>query len=110
MTPLYDILSAYPLFSGKGLQRQKVKMAMAFTGKNRHYEWHTILPRHFLSTADACGLAPAKAKRYLQEIVDVAEQAVASVSSQLPSGFPAHIADTIFSGISHQTEILRSNV
>jgi serine/threonine-protein kinase HipA len=29
MTLLYDILSAYPLMSKKGLQRQKIKMAMS---------------------------------------------------------------------------------
>ena len=59
---------------------------------------------------EAMGLAPAQAKRYLQEIIDVAEQAIASVPSQLPSGFPAHIAETIFSGISHQAGILKMSI
>ncbi|STY58566.1 Serine/threonine-protein kinase HipA [Mannheimia haemolytica] len=38
LTPFYDVISAYPLISPKGLQKQKVKMAMAWHGEqNKHY-------------------------------------------------------------------------
>ncbi len=33
MTPLYDIMSAHPLLDAKQLQSQKIKMAMAVSGK-----------------------------------------------------------------------------
>ena len=51
LTPLYDIMSAYPLIAKKQLQPQKIKMAMALKGKNTHYHWHTMQRRYFLETA-----------------------------------------------------------
>jgi serine/threonine-protein kinase HipA len=51
LAPLCDIMSAHSLVSNKQLQRQKIKMAMAFVGKNKHYHWAKQQRRHFLSTA-----------------------------------------------------------
>ncbi|WP_246550628.1 HipA domain-containing protein [Photorhabdus caribbeanensis] len=42
MTPLYDVLSAYPIFATKGIAPKKAKMAMALRGKNRQYNWAYI--------------------------------------------------------------------
>ena len=42
MTPLYDIMSAHPLLENKNLQEKKIKMAMALSGKNRHYHWYSM--------------------------------------------------------------------
>ncbi|NNC98551.1 MAG: type II toxin-antitoxin system HipA family toxin [Gammaproteobacteria bacterium] len=57
LTPLYDVLSAYPLM-GKGqstLPRQKIKMAMASLGNNKHYKWNEITLEHWFSTVRKCG-------------------------------------------------------
>ena len=51
LTPLYDIMSAYPLMAKKQLQAQKIKMAMALKGKNNHYHWYNIQRRYFIETA-----------------------------------------------------------
>ena len=58
LTPRYDVLSAYPVLGhGKGkLAPEKVKMAMAVRGTNRHYKWREIRRPHFERTATACGL------------------------------------------------------
>jgi serine/threonine-protein kinase HipA len=100
LTPLYDVMSAYPILGTKAnqLAPQKAKMAMAAIGKNRHYNWAEIQPRHWLSTAAACGLetnAPAD----IAAIVARTPKVVDAVSSMLPEGFPAGVADTIFDGI-----------
>ncbi|MGY0642859.1 MAG: type II toxin-antitoxin system HipA family toxin, partial [Paraglaciecola chathamensis] len=52
MSPLYDVLSAFPVMSKKALQPQKINMAMSLKGKNTHWKWNNIQPRHFVSTAE----------------------------------------------------------
>ena len=51
LTPLYDIMSAYPLLANKQLEVKKIKMAMALRGKNNHYHWYELNRRYFLETA-----------------------------------------------------------
>jgi serine/threonine-protein kinase HipA len=57
LTPRYDILSAYPVLGhGRGkLSTQKIRMAMAVQGKNRHCHWNEIRTRHWLETAKRVG-------------------------------------------------------
>ncbi len=100
LTPLYDVMSAYPILGTKAnqLAPQKAKMAMAAIGKNRHYNWAEIQPRHWLSTAAACGLE-TNARADIAAIVARTPKMVGEVSSMLPDGFPASVAGTIFEGI-----------
>lgn len=105
LTPLYDILSAYPLMGGAGLQKQKVKMAMAVNGKTRHYKWHSIMPRHFLTTAKAIGYSEKLAIEHLIEMVSKTDEVIETVLNTLPKDFPKDIADPIFAGLAKQAEI-----
>lgn len=98
LTPFYDVLSVHPLM-GKGIASQKVRMAMALQGKNRHYHWSKIMPRHFVSTADACGFSTEFAQRFLNEVLVQAESVVATIANTLDSDFPTHISDPIFNGV-----------
>ncbi|MDC9581915.1 type II toxin-antitoxin system HipA family toxin [Xenorhabdus sp. PR6a] len=106
MTPLYDILSAYPLFHARGIPQQKAKMAMALQGKNRQYNWAKILPRHFLSTANRVGISPALATKLVTEMGQQASDIIQNVATQLPDNFPSHISDSIFEGITKQASKL----
>jgi serine/threonine-protein kinase HipA len=57
LTPLYDVMSAYPVM-GDGpyhWSAQALKLAMALVGKNRHDEAGRIQRRHFNSTARRFG-------------------------------------------------------
>jgi len=72
LTPIYDVISAYPIL-GRGknqLVPQKAKLAMAVSGKNKHYKWSDIQPRHWISTATQIGLK-ATAK---EDILNLAGQ------------------------------------
>ena len=100
LTPLYDVISAYPVLGhGKGrLAPEKLHMAMAATGKNRHYEWAGIEARHWISTAASCG-AQSEVEGILSELIEGIPKAIEAVSAMLPDGFPASLANTIFEGV-----------
>jgi len=58
LTPMYDIMSIYPVMGGKGLNKREIKMAMKLdspTTAKGTYLWERIFPRHFIATAKACG-------------------------------------------------------
>lgn len=103
LTPLYDIMSAFPLITKKQLQKQKIKMAMAFIGKNKQYVWQKIQRRHIFSTALAAGFSKDKIENILSDMLDRVEAVIATVSAELPADFPAYIADSIFSGMREAT-------
>jgi len=108
MTPLYDVISAFPLFAGGGIQARKAKMAMALQGKNRQYHFAMIQPRHFISTAAHAGYSPELAERAMQEMANRTEEVIAQVTSELPVDFPPPIREAIFSGLASQAaRILR---
>ncbi|MDP2790661.1 MAG: type II toxin-antitoxin system HipA family toxin [Rectinemataceae bacterium] len=100
LTPLYDVMSAYPVMGhGAGqLPPEKLRMAMAVTGKNRHYEWTSIARRHWLSTAQACDAGP-EAEDIISELIARTPEAIRIVSASLPDGFPDSVAGPIFDGM-----------
>lgn len=100
LTPLYDVISAYPVLGhGRGLLApEKLRMAMAVTGKNRHYEWSRIEALHWISTAVSCG-AQSEVQSIFSELIEGIPKAAQAVSATLPDGFPASIADYIFRGV-----------
>src|ERR1043166_2556667 len=96
LTPLYDIMSAYPLMEKKQLQAQKIKMAMALKSKNNHYHWHNMQRRHFLETAKAANYSVERAEIILDEILQQVDLVIEQVSAQLPKQFPNKISQPIF--------------
>ena len=106
MTPLYDIISAYPLMTAGSIPAKRARMAMAVTGKNRHFHWATIQPRHFESTAQKAGYSQDKAAELMADFKAGADAVLTKVSGSLPANFPAHISDPIFDGIRRQSNKL----
>ncbi|WP_371860111.1 type II toxin-antitoxin system HipA family toxin [Vibrio superstes] len=97
LTPFYDILSAYPLLGGKGLNIRKLKLAMGLKAmKGKKYEISKILPRHFLDTAKAVNFSQDTMQEILDGMKDDLPKAMLQVSAALPEGFPEHIANSIF--------------
>jgi len=99
LTPRYDILSAYPMIGhGRGrLSPQKITMAMAVEGKNRHYHWNGIRLRHWMETAKRCGVP--QMETIIREIVDLTPTVVENVRDITPSKFPAEIGGRILDGV-----------
>jgi len=99
LTPLYDIMSAYPLFAKKQLQAKKIKMAMALKGKNNHYRWYDIQRRHFLNTAKIANYSVQRAEHIIDEMLDKVDEVIQHVSDNLPNKFPSKIYKPIFEGM-----------
>lgn len=98
LTPRYDILSAYPVLGhGAGLlSPHKIRMAMAVTGKNRHYRWKEITARHWLETAMRCGFD--EMNRVMEEVVETTPGAIDRATNDLPREFPEALAHAITAG------------
>jgi serine/threonine-protein kinase HipA len=102
MTPLYDVLSAWPVV-GSGanqLPLQDARLAMAIGGKSRHFRLLEIHPRHWHGLALRMGI-PGVWNR-MRNLVESAEAHVAVVKARLPPSFPERVIETIAAGIKHQ--------
>ena len=100
MTPLYDVLSAYPML-GAGpnqINPHKIRLAMAVRGKNPHWKMRDVLRRHWNEVARRHGVAES-ADALIAEIVRITPAVIARVGAGLPAQFPAHVADSIFAGL-----------
>ncbi|NHZ99971.1 type II toxin-antitoxin system HipA family toxin [Massilia sp. CCM 8734] len=100
LTPIYDVMSAYPVI-GAGPNQwadQDIKMAMALLGKNRHYLARSITRRHFNSTAKKVGYGDS-AEPLLQDFIARTPAIVEKVRADLPAGFSEKVADKILSGL-----------
>lgn len=99
LTPLYDIMSAYPLIERKQLEAKKIKMAMALKGKNTHYQWYDMQRRHFLETAKAINYSVEISEIILDEILEQTDLVIDKVAGELPKEFPINISRPIFEGL-----------
>jgi len=100
LTPLYDVLSAWPVIGRASGQwpQQKLKMAMAWFGeKNRYYKPLEITSRRMLLTAKRLGLGDAQP--ILNELIAQTPVVIRSVQSQLTAGFPQTVADPVMTGL-----------
>lgn len=107
LTPLYDIMSGYPILShgNNSMPPEKLKLAMAFSGKNRHYEWAKIGPRHLRETARRCGME-GTIESALNRLSTNIPKVVTELSAGLPKGFPESIANPILEGLERQSRKL----
>lgn len=100
LTPLYDVISYWPIV-GKGgshVAYQDLKMAMALLGKSKHYRVAGILRRHFVETAARMGIGDS-ADSLIQEILARTDRVVSDVQRDLPAGFPQRVLDSVLKGL-----------
>ncbi len=99
LTPLYDVISAYPLAAKRQVEWNKLKMAMNVQGKNVHYHWKTISLRHWEQTAALCHLPNQSFKEIVTDVFDNMQSVIDEVAANLPKSLPAEIAQSIFDGM-----------
>jgi serine/threonine-protein kinase HipA len=104
MTPLYDVLSAWPLI-GTGphaLQYKKTKLAMAVRGKTAHYKLCEIQYCHWEALAKRSGVDGAW--NAMLDMTQRLDAALTAVEQRLPAGFPVELAHTVFQGVHQHLE------
>ena len=109
MTPLYDVLSAWPII-GDGpnqLSWHRAKLAMAWRSENAHYRLSDIRRRHFNRVAASLGVGK-NAEDIIEELLVATPKAIDKVRAQLPNDFPEQVAERIFEGLNRSKGSLRN--
>lgn len=102
LTPLYDVMSALPLIASRQLEANKIKMAMALQGKNRHYRWKDIQPRHFPSTAKHAGFSQKSTVTLFNQMIEQVDEVIKRVEPLIPADFPDRVATPILQGLKNR--------
>jgi serine/threonine-protein kinase HipA len=107
LTPLYDVMSIWPIEGGGANQYSlhKTKLAMAVLGKNKHYKFSDVQRRHFNQTASRYFLR-VDAEDVIERVLERSASAIDSVAKRLPPGFPERVAATIFEGVARSARRL----
>jgi serine/threonine-protein kinase HipA len=100
LTPLYDVLSAWPVIGRKAseLPLEKAKLAMALPGQKPHYLLKSIQRRHFETLGKRMGLA-GETDRLISEIAQRAALVVEQVQKGLPKDFPQAMLERVLRGL-----------
>jgi len=111
MTPLYDVLSTWPIIGERAnnLSWHDAKLAMAFRSLHAHYKLKEIYPRHFHSAAKKLGLQ-GEVDSMIEEILAATPTVIATVSAMVPEKFPQKIAETIFAGLKDSADKIQRAV
>ena len=99
LTPLYDVLSAWPII-GNGpnqISPRRVKLSMALRGKNVHYNLHEIHVRHWQALALQSGV-PGAFEQMVGLVLQV-PHALTLAEEQLPPAFPQPVFKAIKRGM-----------
>ncbi len=110
LTPLYDVLSAWPVI-GDGpnlLSPYKVRLAMGLRAKNKHYRLKDIRARHYRDIANTSGVPVAWDK--IIELIGKVHPALSAVEKRLPPQFPQDLWARVSNGMLAQTEAFRTDI
>lgn len=104
LTPLYDVISAWPIIGhGKNqLPIEKARLAMSLRGRRAHYRLNEISARHWRELAARTTVPGLWAR--MQSLVEAAPPALARVERRLPRVFPEPVYATIQSGVRAQVQ------
>lgn len=100
LTPLYDVLSAWPVTGDAAnlLDRQKLKLAMAVRGKNAHYRLRDIQRRHFIEPAAKCGFA-GDMDQLITAYAQRCDAVLNEIATRLPEDFPEDVFTAVAKGL-----------
>lgn len=104
LTPLYDVLSAWPVI-GSGPNAwayQDVKLAMAIRGSRPYRALGRIAVRQWQRLAQQTSVPGAFDE--MRRMVEESESALARVEQRLPADFPGYVWESIASGVRRHRE------
>ncbi|HTB75678.1 MAG TPA: type II toxin-antitoxin system HipA family toxin [Polyangiaceae bacterium] len=101
LTPLYDVLSAWPITGPRHNQvhLKKLKLAMSLRGtKTKHYRVEEMNRRLFNLTARQCGLG-SDMESIITDVLTTTPEVIKRVERRLPKGFPADLFESMTTGL-----------
>ena len=103
-TPIYDVLSAYPILGeGPGkLSPFKARMAMAVRSTDAHWKMRDILRRHWLAQGARYGIAAPDGggtDELIDDLIAKTPGVIDTVRNRLPENIPEALADAILDGL-----------
>lgn len=104
LTPLYDVMSAWPVIGeGAGLlSEHKLRLAMAIRSTNAHWRMKEISRRHWLALGKRHGVLGDDGQTIeaiLDDWIARTPRLLAEVESTLPAGFPEQVAAPVLRGL-----------
>lgn len=99
LTPVYDVISAYPLAEKRQIEYRDLKMAMALRGKNAHYAWHEMMPHHWFNHSVKADFPRAQMKQIIDDVMDRLDSVIDITAANIPADFPDDISEPIFAGM-----------
>jgi serine/threonine-protein kinase HipA len=105
MTPTYDVLTAQPSLDTGRITRKQFRLVMS-VGKNRHYDIHGIMPRHFLQTADLAGVGVPAVRAIIEDLGEAAPRKATAVIEALPQDFPPQLIESVMTAINERSRLL----
>lgn len=107
LTPLYDVMSAYPYFGQGNIQKQKIKMAMKVHSKNTHYRWNDIQKRHWYAHGKFLGLSENSVSLIVDDLAANVDSALNKAFAGASELFDVKIGAQIGDMVSKQAQKLR---
>jgi serine/threonine-protein kinase HipA len=100
LTPLYDVLSAWPVIGKKAneIPIEKVRLAMSLPGERPRYLIGTIQRGHFETLGMRLGLG-ADTARLIDEMIARTPAVIEEVQRGIPKGFPQSLTKRILDGL-----------
>ena len=104
LTPLYDVMSAWPIIDAgpHSVPYPKAKLAMAVRSKSAHYKLAEILPRHWQAMTQRSGIPSLWED--MCAMVESVPGALERVGEELPADFPKALVATVFDGVNRHSE------
>ncbi|WP_303907335.1 type II toxin-antitoxin system HipA family toxin [Thiohalomonas denitrificans] len=107
LTPLYDVISVYPVLgnTARQISPHKVEMAMAIRGKNVHWKMKDIQRRHWNAVARHYGIGK-DAEPIIARVIETTPRVIETVRAELPDNFPFQVAESILNGLRQSVALL----
>lgn len=107
LTPLYDVISAWPIAGARHdqIHPKKLKLAMAVRDANKHFRVAELRRHHFEATARAMGMGRQHGS-IIEDLVAKLPAVVDAVGGRLPDGFPAELFDRVTEGMRRTAPLL----
>jgi serine/threonine-protein kinase HipA len=109
LTPLYDVLSAWPVIGKKAneVPFERARLAMAVPGERPHYQLKVIHRRHFELLGKRLGLG-AETAALIDQMVAATTVVIDEVQRGLPRGFPQPMLERVLQGLKRSAALLQA--